>query len=368
MSNMASKATTPTQSPPPEKDLSGSKLAKFNNGWTKEQEELMAGWADIGACYRWMHDKYEKKASSSNMWITVPVIVLSTLTGSASFIMNSVLGDNMNAQKYAQIGIGGVSIFTGILTTLGNFFRYAQSSEANRVASLSWGKFQRQIAIELALHPIDRLDSMDFLKICRAELDRLIEQSPPIPDEIIEAFEKEFCDNPRLKKPDIAHGIDHTNIFKDTNSNLKKLIVDATVMLKQKKKVWHEAMMPDVNRHLDTRIEKELSDLSKNFKNALEEKIRVLEEKMAEKTSPKMGFRTSIRGSAGVRLAPAPAPAVSSSNIQLNNLSINTTLPSTKEVSPADLISALSQKPVAPDSISVVVNSEDESEYSKKTS
>lgn len=368
MSNMASKATTPTQSPPPEKDLSGNKLAKFNNGWTKEQEELMAGWADIGACYRWMHDKYEKKASSSNMWITVPVIILSTLTGSASFIMNSVLGDNMTAQKYAQIGIGGVSIFTGILTTLGNFFRYAQSSEANRVASLSWGKFQRQIAIELALHPNDRLDSMDFLKICRAELDRLIEQSPPIPDEIIEAFEKEFCDNPRLKKPDIAHGIDHTNIFKDTNSNLKKLIVDATVMLKQKKKVWHEAMMPDVNKHLDTRIERELSDLSKNFKNTLEEKIRVLEEKMADKEKgSKLGFRTSIRGSAGVRLTNLSNVVALTPEIQLNNLSVNTTLPGVKGISPADLISALSEKAVAPKSVTVIIEQEGENEYSGKT-
>jgi hypothetical protein len=372
MSALGSKTVTPTQSPPPEKvDLSGNKIMKFNNGWTKEQEELMAGWADIAACYRWMHDKYEKKASSSNMWITVPVIVLSTLTGSASFIMNSVLGDNMTAQKYAQIGIGGVSIFTGILTTLGNFFRYAQSSEANRVASLSWGKFQRQIAIELALNPNDRLDSMDFLKICRAELDRLIEQSPPIPDEIIDAFEKEFCNTPRLKKPDIAHGIDHTAIFKDTNSNIKKLIVDATVMLKQKKKVWHQAMMPDVNKHLDTRIEKELSDLSKNFKTALEEKIRVLEEKMAEKEkNPKMAFRTSIRGTAGLRSrnssVPPPVTSPSGQEIQLNNLSVNTTLPGSA-VSPADLISALSEKPAATDAVTVVVEGEGENEYSKKT-
>jgi hypothetical protein len=380
MSALASKSSTPTQSPPPEKvDLSGNKIVKFNNGWTKEQEELMAGWADIGACYRWMHDKYEKKASASNMWITVPVIVLSTLTGSASFIMNSVLGDNMNAQKYAQIGIGGVSIFTGILTTLGNFFRYAQSSEANRVASLSWGKFQRQIAIELALHPTDRLDSMDFLKICRAELDRLIEQSPPIPDEIITAFEKEFCNTPRLKKPDIAHGIDHTDIFKDTNSNIKKLIVDATIMLKQKKKVWHEAMMPDVNKHLDTRIERELTDLSKNFKTALEEKIRVLEEKMAEKekAGPRAAFRTSIRGTAGVRLrntpatpvnVPAPGPGIHIPEIELNNLSVNTTLPGSAVVSPAQLISALSEKPI----VTVVVEGgegeeREETEYSKKT-
>ena len=220
---------------------------------------------------------------------------------------------------------------------------------------------------------------MDFLKICRAELDRLIEQSPPIPDEIITAFEKEFCNTPRLKKPDIAHGIDHTDIFKDTNSNIKKLIVDATIMLKQKKKVWHEAMMPDVNKHLDTRIERELTDLSKNFKTALEEKIRVLEEKMAEKekAGPRAAFRTSIRGTAGVRLrntpatpvnVPAPGPSIQIPEIELNNLSVNTTLPGSAVVSPAQLISALSEKPI----VTVVVEGgegeeREETEYSKKT-
>jgi len=271
--------TPPLSSPPPETaDASGAKIIKFNNGWTREQEELMAGWADIAACYRWMHDKYEKKATASNMWITVPVIVLSTLTGSASFIMTSVVGDNPVAQKYAQIGIGGVSIFTGILTTLGNFFRYAQSSEANRVASIAWGKFQRQIAVELALHPMERIDSMDFLKICRAELDRLIEQSPQIPEKVIEEFEKEFFDTPTLKKPDIAHGIDHTKVFKD-NSNIKKIIVDAAIMLKQKKKVWHEAMLPDV----DKRLEKKISDLSGTFNSVLEARLGELEKLINEK-------------------------------------------------------------------------------------
>jgi hypothetical protein len=289
----------------------------------------------------------------------------------------------MNAQKYAQIGIGGVSIFTGILTTLGNFFRYAQSSEANRVASLSWGKFQRQIAIELALHPNDRLDSMDFLKICRAELDRLIEQSPPIPDEIIEAFEKEFFDTPRLKKPDIAHGLDHTQIFRDTNSNIKKLIVDATVMLKQKKKVWHQAMMPDVDRHFDKRMEKELSDLSKSFNDSLEEKLRVLEDKISAAETIRPPFRTSIRGSAGVRSegkSKVPTEKVhpssekvhpssekvhpsSEKNQDLNSLSV-TILPGTTEISPADLISALTERP---ENVVVSVESEGEGEYSKKS-
>lgn len=282
----------------------------------------MAEWADIAACYRWMHDKYEKQATLSNLWITVPVIVLSTLTGSASFVMNSLVGDDPTANKYAQIGIGGVSIFTGILTTLGNFFRYAQSSEANRVASIAWGKFQRQIAIELALHPNDRIDSMDFLKICRSELDRMIEQSPQIPDNVIQQFEKEFVNTPHLKKPDIAHGIDHTKVFKDTDTRIKKMVVDATVMLKQKRKVWHEAMMPDVDRHLERKI----SDLSGNFISVLEEKLKALEEKISARGGMP---RALVRGTTSMR--------------KLERL--NVTLPGAKPVSPSQLISALTEPP-----------------------
>ena len=233
----------------------------------------MAGWSDVAACYRWMHDRCEKRMSMNNMLITVPVIVLSTLTGSASFVMNSLVGDNPTGQKYAQIGIGSVSIFTGILTTLGNFFRYAQNSESNRVASIAWGKFQRQIAVELALSPMERLDCSDFLGIARAELDRLIEQSPPIPDGIIIEFEKEFESVPMLKRPDIAHGVEHTHIFKNTDSRLKQLAVDATVFMKQKRKVWGDAISPNIDQKVKEELGKHVPDLV--------DRIRQLEERLA---------------------------------------------------------------------------------------
>jgi hypothetical protein len=272
-----SRTPSPDRTP---RDLSGAKPFKFNNGWGKEQEELMAGWADRAACYRWMHDKCEKIMAKNNMWITVPVIILSTLTGSANFIMGSLLEGDQQGQKFAQIGIGGVSIFTGILTTLGNFFRYAQSSEAHRVAGISWGKFQRQIDVELKLHPKERIDCMDYLKICRAEFDRLIEQSPPIPDKVISHFEAEFKDNKDLIRPDIAHGMDHTKIFVDKDTRLKQIAADAAIFLMQKRKVWHNAMMPDVENHVDKKVKGVVADLSGNNIARLHEKIAELERKI----------------------------------------------------------------------------------------
>jgi hypothetical protein len=248
-------------------DISGANIrkGKFHNGWTEEQEDLMEKWADMAACYRWLHDRCEKLYSKNNMSITIPVIILSTLTGTASVGLNGLVGDNPDTQKYAQVGIGVVSLIAGILTTLGNFLRYAQLSESNRVAGISWGKFQRQIAVELSLHPNDRLDSMDFIKICRAELDRLIEQSPPIPDDVINAFMKEFKDLPDLKRPDICKGIEHTEAFKDKKTRLKVIASEAGLMIAHKKKVLRDELIPDIDNRLtkimDTKIEELRRDI-----------------------------------------------------------------------------------------------------------
>lgn len=276
MSAPQSRSQSPGGGDPP-------KPPKFMNGWTKEQENLMAGWADIASCYRWMHDKCEKRYSGYNMSLSIPVIILSTLTGTANFAIDSFVppGDD-SLKKYVQAGIGGISIFAGILTTLGNFLRFAQLSEAHRVASISWGKLQRQIAVELRIHPNDRLDCLDFLKISRAELDRLIEQSPAIPDPVIKEFENEFKDLPSLVRPDIAHGMDHTIVFHDKDTMLKKLTADAAILLKAKKKMLRDEIVPDLDRRIVNALEPRLNAMVAQrmaaAEAALDKKVEVARE------------------------------------------------------------------------------------------
>ena len=247
-------------------DVSGAKPKKFLNGWTREQEVLMAQWADVASCYRWLHDKAEKKYYALNLKISIPVIILSTLTGAANFAVGSFIPpDDTRMQNYVSAGLGGLSIFAGILTTLGNFFQYAQKSESNRVAGIAWGKFQRLLAVELAINPNDRIEAMDFLKICRGELDRLIEQSPQIPDDVIADFERVFKHIPNLKVPDICHGIEHTTVFDANKARLGKIAADAVLHLRYKKQVLANAVLPDLEKkiqeELGTRIEERIKEL-----------------------------------------------------------------------------------------------------------
>jgi hypothetical protein len=190
----------------------------IKNKWTRDQEELLAKWADKALCYRWLHDLSERKYNNLNNRVQIPVIILSTLTGAVNVGINSIFPPNLAV--YGSFGLGAISISTGILTTIGNFLRFAQNMEGHRVASLQWSKFHRNISAELAIHPDQRVDSVEFFTIKRAELDRLIESAPQIPTDIIDKFEERFRDV-AIDKPEICDILEPTYIFEPGKKRVK---------------------------------------------------------------------------------------------------------------------------------------------------
>ena len=239
----------PAEEPIPTQDPNAPK--KYLNGWTRELENLFAEWADKASCYRWMHEKTGRMYQTRDQGFMFPIIILSIVGGAANFAMNSISND-VNIQKYIQLGLGGLSIATGILTTIANRLGYASSSEAHRGASISWGKFNRLIVIELSLHPDERMDAFAFMKMFRVELDRLIEQSPTIPEAIVNNFVYEFKEEIDLKKPDITGNLQHTRIFSDTGTRLKKMAEDAALTLSLKKGILKQLVMDDLDSKIRT--------------------------------------------------------------------------------------------------------------------
>lgn len=265
-----------SRSPSPNGTTQTPTVKRFQNGWSKEQEKLMQSWSDISSCYRYMHDRAEKVFKTKALLINSSVIVISSVAGFANIGVQSLFQDNESALKYASFAIGGVSLLAGMLTTLNNLLKWSQLEEGNRVASIAWGKFQRLIAVELALKPDDRMDSMDFLKICRAELDRLIEQSPPIPKGVIKEFEAKFGSIKDIKKPDICGAIEHTSVYDSSEIRLKKLATEAALMLKKKKETLKELVTPEIqeriNKQVNERLEAAIEERKKRLEVELEER------------------------------------------------------------------------------------------------
>ncbi len=176
------------------------------DSWSNETESLLAEWSEKASCYRWLHGRCEKKYKKRYYMFSIPVIILSTLTGAANVGMDSFV--NEKNKSMASAIVGGVNIFAGILSTLQNFLKVAELMESHRSSSVSWSKLGRNISIEIALDKDKhRSKCSDFLAICRAELDRLIEQNPMIDDGVIRHFKKKFKKY-KVSKPAICAGLD----------------------------------------------------------------------------------------------------------------------------------------------------------------
>lgn len=215
--------------------------------WGNSEEDLLAKWADKATCYRWMHEKAQKKFYGSNLYMTLPVIVLSTLTGTANFGMGSIFPESL--QGIAQLGIGGVSLITGIISTIANFMEYAQKMEAHRGASISWGKLHRKISVELSLPRTQREPCMEFLIVCRSELDRLIEQSPAIPDNVISEFKKEFPDS-ELIKPTKWNDMEKTKIHTPKDEKMSSVVARAAAVMKGNNRLLKEVTIPQIKKEV----------------------------------------------------------------------------------------------------------------------
>ena len=199
--------------------------------WHTQQELILKRWSEIGASYRYLHDKSFKKFNRQNMWFALPVIVISTITGTANFAQGSF----PDAWKeFVPLGIGFFNLSAGLITTVAQFLRVSELLEGHRAASLAYSKFARNISVELSLPVKERTeDGSVFIANCRTELDRLIEQSPDIPEDIIASFVKRFPEPERdlsgnttksgyeFFRPEILD-IKPIKIYRDNEAELKR--------------------------------------------------------------------------------------------------------------------------------------------------
>jgi len=199
--------------------------------WTVEHEQILIEWADKAMCYRWLHSRSNMLYSTLNAWYTIPVIVISTLTGTANFAQERV---PLAYQNYYVMIVGGFNILAGIITTIQQFLKITQLNEAHRVSSIAWDKFYRNIKIEIAKHPNERIHATQMLKLCKEEFDRLMETSPVIPEKIITLFKESFkkSDNYlKIIKPEICDVLVSTDNYRNhwyneenTNKRIQEVI------------------------------------------------------------------------------------------------------------------------------------------------
>lgn len=178
-------------------------MEKEKKQWHPQQEKILKTWGEAAACYRYMNNQAFLMYKKSSMRYTLPIIVISTVTGTANFAQSTF---PTGIRPLVPVIIGSMNIITAIMTTVMQFLKINELMEGHRAASIQYGKLSRSIRLELSLPLEERSQhGTEMVEHCRAEYDRLIEQSPPIPLSVIQAFERAFPDDSVLFKPEIMH-------------------------------------------------------------------------------------------------------------------------------------------------------------------
>lgn len=261
--------------------------------WKSEHEKILVEWADKAMCYRWLHGRSHQAYSKTNAWFTIPVIIMSTLTGTANFAQDRFPED---VKPLAQMSIGAVNIFAGILTTIAQFLKIGELNEAHRVSAISWDKFYRNIKVELAKSRDERMHVGHMLKICKEEYDRLMETSPSINDKIINQFNIKFPVK-KIEAKDANEEINRPDIMRPEICD--ELVSTAEILFltsdKPNKNLGQPSIMEIVRQKhkIMAGYEKDVRDWSDKFEKKHNRKP--LEEEMLDNLQDKMNYDILVK-------------------------------------------------------------------------
>ena len=176
-------------------------LENRRDSWNEQHESILRQWGEASGCYRYMHHRAFLMYKGLSMRFTLPVIVLSTITGTANFAQEQF---PENLRGMVPSVIGGLNLIAGLVATIMQFLKINELMENHKAAALSFGLLSRNIRLELALAREERsTDGLEFVTRCKNEYDRLIEQSPSVPSTILAEFEKEYPLDNMFTKPEI---------------------------------------------------------------------------------------------------------------------------------------------------------------------
>lgn len=175
----------------------------------EHEDELLESWRIKIGGWRWLHYHSMHHYKKINARFTYTSIALSTLAGAGGFTTagGSGGGDNSGVldtfRSYSGYIIGAINMILGILSSFQRFGKAAEKTELHASAALQYAMLYRSIETELSLSKERR--TANFIMNVLQDMDRLLAQSPPVPQKIVDQFNQMYDHLPY--KPDICNGM-----------------------------------------------------------------------------------------------------------------------------------------------------------------
>jgi hypothetical protein len=185
--------------------------------WSNQIETLIAQEGEKSRGLAYIHNRCEQIYNKKNNYLTLPIIIFSTLAGTASVGSSTLFPDDT---KVGSIVIGLISIGVGILNTINSYFAFAKKAESHRIAYLQYSKLFSTVSIEMSLPRDERQEPEIILKQIRDTMERLAETTPSPLTSILEEFNAKFKDKyPDVARPSETNGLQKILIYRSTSAN-----------------------------------------------------------------------------------------------------------------------------------------------------
>ena len=150
--------------------------------WDESIENILCELGDEAQINAFLHKHSQIYYTHQNIKFQLPIIILSALSGTGNFISSNF----PNYSETIILAVGGISIFTSILSSVAQFLKVSQLGENHRMSYLSWEKFHSTIKFQMNKRRASRDNIKDLLGLIFPEYQRLKEISAEIPKHISE--------------------------------------------------------------------------------------------------------------------------------------------------------------------------------------
>ena len=179
--------------------------------WDESVEQILSELGDEAQINAFLHKKSHEYYTKQNIKYQLPIIVFSALSGTGNFI-------SANFPAYSEIiilSVGGLSIFTSIISSVAQFLKVSQLGESHRISYLSWEKFHSNIKFQLSKRRASRENLKDFLSLIVPEYQRLKEISASIPKHICDEVKRNKKNLKNMQIPYMLNGFHPVVPFKE---------------------------------------------------------------------------------------------------------------------------------------------------------
>ena len=179
--------------------------------WDRSIEQLLQKYCDEAKTRECLHRKAFYRFKKTHQIFQLPVIVLSAIAGSATFLSQGY----ESLSEYITNITGGISIFVSIISAVASYLKLGETKSKHEIAEISWQNFYNGLKHTLNLRRGLRPEPTEYLQEVKTSYDRLFEISPICNQSLIAKVKKKLIKNatPEFKIPNYMNGWEHTTVY-----------------------------------------------------------------------------------------------------------------------------------------------------------